>query len=66
MALEDATILAKCLRDLTTPIFLKLFATPKTSEWMYSYRIEWQTAVVTQVPTSGEDRKAANLARTVK
>jgi 2-polyprenyl-6-methoxyphenol hydroxylase-like FAD-dependent oxidoreductase len=29
------------LRDLTTPIFLKLFANPKASEWMYSYRIDW-------------------------
>jgi hypothetical protein len=66
MTLEDATILAKCLRDLTTPIFLKLFANPKTSEWMSSYRINWQAVVVAQVPTSGEDRKAANLARTGK
>ncbi|GCE28897.1 FAD-dependent oxidoreductase [Dictyobacter alpinus] len=28
-------------RDLTTPIFLKLFANPKASDWMYSYRINW-------------------------
>ncbi|UUZ85106.1 FAD-dependent monooxygenase [Paenibacillus sp. P26] len=86
MALEDAAILAKCLRDmpdreqafaayeqlrrgrtakmydvgrhgdsgkhvtdplkqwfrdLTTPVFLKLFANPKASDWMYSYRVDW-------------------------
>jgi 2-polyprenyl-6-methoxyphenol hydroxylase-like FAD-dependent oxidoreductase len=90
MALEDAAILAKCLRDspdleqafwtyehlrrrrtakmfevgekgdsgkyairpiqqwirdLMTPVFLKLFANPKASEWMYSYRIEWDKKV---------------------
>lgn len=90
MALEDAAILAKCLRDipdldaafttyeqlrrertekmfevgkhgdagkhaigpiqqwfrdLTTPIFLKLFANPKASDWMYSYRVDWDVPV---------------------
>lgn len=90
MALEDAAILAKCLRDipdlehafatyehlrrerttkmfevgakgdagkhetrptqqwfrdLLTPIFLKLFANPKASDWMYSYRINWDEKV---------------------
>jgi 2-polyprenyl-6-methoxyphenol hydroxylase-like FAD-dependent oxidoreductase len=91
MALEDAAILAKCLRDipdlesafatyeqlrrertikmydvgkngdsgkfvtgptqqwfrdLTTPIFLKLFANPKASDWMYSYRVNWNEPVI--------------------
>jgi 2-polyprenyl-6-methoxyphenol hydroxylase-like FAD-dependent oxidoreductase len=90
MALEDAAILAKCLRDipdteqafttyehlrrertakmyevgergdsgkyitgpvkqwfrdLTTPIFLALFANPKASDWMYSYRVDWSTSI---------------------
>lgn len=90
MALEDAAILAKCLRDipdleqafetyeglrrdrtvkmfdlgqrsdsgkfvtgpiqqwyrdLTTPIFLKLFANPKASDWIYSYRVNWDSPV---------------------
>jgi 2-polyprenyl-6-methoxyphenol hydroxylase-like FAD-dependent oxidoreductase len=88
MALEDAMVLAKCLRDITdleqafvtyeqlrrdrtvkmfdvghrgdsgkhvvgtfkqwfrdvtTPVFLKLFANPKASDWMYSYRVDWKT-----------------------
>ncbi|WP_219639155.1 NAD(P)/FAD-dependent oxidoreductase [Cohnella sp. CFH 77786] len=90
MALEDAAVLAKCLRDfsdaeqayatyerlrrertakmyevgrhgdsgkhvtgpfkqwfrdLTTPVFLKLFANPKASDWMYSYRVDWNSKV---------------------
>jgi 2-polyprenyl-6-methoxyphenol hydroxylase-like FAD-dependent oxidoreductase len=28
-------------RDLTTPIFFKLFANPKASEWIYSYNVDW-------------------------
>ena len=91
MALEDAAILAKCLRDipdlnsafatyeqlrrertkkmfeagkhgdagkhairpmqqwfrdLTTPIFLKLFVTPKVNDWLYSYRVDWEAPVI--------------------
>ncbi len=90
MALEDAAILAKCLRDipdaeqaltmyeylrrertakmyevaergdsgkfatrpfqqwmrdLMTPIFLSLFANPKASEWMYTFKIAWDERV---------------------
>lgn len=90
MALEDAIVLAKCLRDLpdleqafatyehlrrerttkiykvgvngdrakhkikpfdvwvrdmTTPLFLKLFAGPKASEWVFSYRVNWDEKV---------------------
>jgi 2-polyprenyl-6-methoxyphenol hydroxylase-like FAD-dependent oxidoreductase len=91
MALEDAIVLAKCLRDipelkqafatyeqlrrertekmfelgersdsgkfmispiqqwyrdLTIPIFLKLFANPKASDWIYSYRVDWGMPVM--------------------
>jgi 2-polyprenyl-6-methoxyphenol hydroxylase-like FAD-dependent oxidoreductase len=96
MALEDAIVLAKCLRDipnveeafmayehmrrdrttkmyevgargdsgkhltrpmqqwfrdLTTPVFLKLFANPKTSDWMYTYRHDWETTIPPYAPT---------------
>ena len=34
-------------RDLMSPIFLKLFANPKASKWMYSYRVDRETPVVT-------------------
>jgi 2-polyprenyl-6-methoxyphenol hydroxylase-like FAD-dependent oxidoreductase len=92
MALEDAVVLAKCLRDIpdleqafevygqlrrertvkmfelgergdsgkyitsplqqwfrdvTTPVFLKLFANPKASDWIYSYRVDWDTPIST-------------------
>jgi 2-polyprenyl-6-methoxyphenol hydroxylase-like FAD-dependent oxidoreductase len=30
-------------RDLVTPIFLKLFANPKASDWIYSYKVDWDT-----------------------
>ena len=105
MALEDAAILAKCLRDvpdleqafttyehlrrerttkiyqmgvngdlgkhkvkpldvwfrdLTMPIFLKLFANPKASDWMYSYRVDWNTPVVAQAPAADERQKVAS------
>lgn len=32
-------------RDLTTPIFLKLFANSKASDWIYSYQIDWDAPV---------------------
>lgn len=99
MALEDAAILAKCLRDipnleqafttyehlrrertakmydvgkngdagkhattpmqqwfrdLTTPFFLKLFANPKASDWMYSYRVNWNEPVTTYTAPTRE------------
>lgn len=38
-------------RDLTTPIFLKLFANPKASDWMYSYRVNWDEKL--SAPTEG-------------
>lgn len=102
MALEDAAVLAKCLRDfpdleqaftsfehqrrertskmyevgergdsgkhivnpmkqwfrdLTTPIFLKLFANPKASDWMYSYRIDWGTKLEVAAPIAEASRR---------
>ncbi|GLV55265.1 FAD-dependent oxidoreductase [Dictyobacter sp. S3.2.2.5] len=101
MALEDAAILAKCLRDipdleqafsvyerlrrertikmydagkrgdsgkfvmgprkqwfrdLTTPIFLKLFANPKASDWMYAYRTEWDKKADLTAISSGAEK----------
>ena len=105
MALEDAAILAKCLRDiqdveqafntyehlrrerttkmyevgergdsgkyiidplkqwfrdLTTPIFLKLFANPKASDWMYSYRINWDKTVEGARPVAGSSHESTS------
>lgn len=102
MALEDAIVLAKCLRDIpdleqsfatyehlrrertvkmfdvgqrgdsgkhvtrpmkqwfrdvTTPLFLKLFANPKASDWMYSYRVDWDTKVPVYAPANISTRK---------
>lgn len=37
--------LQQWFRDLTTPVFLKLFANPKASDWMYSYRVDWEKNV---------------------
>lgn len=33
------------LRDMMTPIFLKLFANEKASAWIYSYRVDWDRKV---------------------
>jgi 2-polyprenyl-6-methoxyphenol hydroxylase-like FAD-dependent oxidoreductase len=110
MALEDAAILAKCLRDipdldaafttyeqlrrertkkmfevgkhgdagkhaigpiqqwfrdLTTPIFLKLFANPKASDWMYSYRVDWDASVsiIKEAPTPPSSQKTTSSVR---
>jgi 2-polyprenyl-6-methoxyphenol hydroxylase-like FAD-dependent oxidoreductase len=38
------------LRDLTMPIFLKLFANPKASDWMFSYRVDWDSMVPAYMP----------------
>lgn len=37
--------LQQWFRDLTTPLFLKLFANPKASDWMYSYRVEGEERI---------------------
>jgi 2-polyprenyl-6-methoxyphenol hydroxylase-like FAD-dependent oxidoreductase len=39
--------LQQWFRDLTTPVFLKLFANPKSSDWIYSYRVDWDTPIST-------------------
>ena len=107
MALEDAAVLAKCLRDipdveqaftsfehlrrertskmyevgvrgdagkhvinpmkqwfrdLTTPIFLKLFANPKASDWMYSYRIDWNAKVEGAAAETGSRHETVSAA----
>ena len=111
MALEDAAILAKCLRDipdvgqafvtyehlrrertvkmydvgergdsgkyitqpmqqwfrdLMTPIFLKLFANPKASDWMYSYRVDWNKKIETLASTTSPDREMVKLTKETK
>ncbi len=105
MALEDAAVLAKCLRDipdveqafgtfeqlrrertakmfelgqrsdsgkfvtrpmqqwfrdLTTPIFLKLFANPKASDWIYSYKVNWGEPVSVQADGSSENQEVVS------
>ncbi len=37
--------LQQWFRDLSTPIFLKLFANPKASDWIYSYQVDSDTPV---------------------
>ena len=37
--------LQQWFRDLTTPIFLKLFANTKASDWIYSYSVDWDAPV---------------------
>jgi 2-polyprenyl-6-methoxyphenol hydroxylase-like FAD-dependent oxidoreductase len=32
-------------RDLLAPFFLKLFANPATSDWIYSYKVDWDEPV---------------------
>ena len=111
MALEDAVVLAKCLRDvpdleqafgtfehlrrertakmlglgrrgdagkfvthpmqqwfrdLTTPIFLKLFANPKASSWIYSYRIDWDEPIRAFASASAEGRETVSEASVMK
>ncbi len=39
-------------RDLTTPIFLKLFAGPQASDWVYSYRVDWDKPITDYIPAS--------------
>jgi 2-polyprenyl-6-methoxyphenol hydroxylase-like FAD-dependent oxidoreductase len=105
MALEDAVVLAKCLRDipdaeqafgtfeqlrrertakmfelgqrgdsgkfvtrpmqqwvrdLTTPIFLKLFANPKASDWIYSYKVDWDQPIRADTAASSEGREVVS------
>jgi hypothetical protein len=52
-------------RDLTTPIFLKLFANPKASNWMYSYRVDWDApvSIIKDVPTPPSSQKTTSSVR---
>jgi 2-polyprenyl-6-methoxyphenol hydroxylase-like FAD-dependent oxidoreductase len=43
--------LQQWFRDVTTPVFLKLFASPRASDWIYSYRIDWDTPISTNFPS---------------
>jgi hypothetical protein len=49
--------LQQWFRDLTTPIFLKLFANPKASDWIYSYRVNWDAPMTADMPDSTESRE---------
>lgn len=49
--------LQQWFRDLTTPIFLKLFANPKASNWIYSYSVDWDEPVTAHTPGSSESRE---------
>jgi hypothetical protein len=53
-------------RDLTTPIFLKLFANPKASDWVYSYRVDWDEPIRTSAPASGKGRNTESSAAVTK
>ncbi|MBD0382313.1 FAD-dependent monooxygenase [Paenibacillus sp. WST5] len=44
-------------RDVTTPLFLKLFANQKASEWMYGYRVDWETQVQACSPADTPKRR---------
>jgi 2-polyprenyl-6-methoxyphenol hydroxylase-like FAD-dependent oxidoreductase len=108
MALEDAAVLAKCLRDipdleqafetyeqlrrertvkmfelgqrsdsgkfvtgrvqqwvrdLTTPLFLKLFANPKASDWIYSYQVDWSVPVTAPARSAAQSQNIASYTR---
>jgi 2-polyprenyl-6-methoxyphenol hydroxylase-like FAD-dependent oxidoreductase len=54
--------LQQWFRDLTTPIFLKLFANPKASDWIYSYRVDWDAPVTTATADSIEGREMVSHA----
>ena len=45
-------------RDLATPIFVKLFANPKASHWMYAYKVEWDRPVMPESSASHNSEKA--------
>jgi len=34
------------LRDLVTPLALKLFASPSAHAWLYGYHIDWSERVI--------------------
>ena len=54
--------LQQWFRDLTTPIFLKLFANPKASDWIYSYRVDWDEPIRADTPAESSGREAVSPA----
>jgi 2-polyprenyl-6-methoxyphenol hydroxylase-like FAD-dependent oxidoreductase len=58
--------LQQWFRDLTTPIFLKLFANPQASDWIYSYKVDWDEPIRAFAPASGEGRETASEAVATK
>lgn len=50
-------------RDLTTPIFLKLFANPKASNWIYSYQVDWDMPTVGRIPGSINRQQEASTSK---
>ncbi len=48
------------LRDLMTPIFVRLFANPKASRWMYAYRVDWDQPIALGMPASYDSEKATS------
>ncbi len=53
-------------RDLLSPIFLKLFASPKASNWMYSYRVDRDTPITAHALASNERRETVSSASATK
>ncbi|WP_214414124.1 FAD-dependent oxidoreductase [Sphaerisporangium fuscum] len=41
---------ARVVRDLTMPLFMKLFAKPEKMAWQFDYRIDWDAPVTAEVP----------------
>ena len=53
-------------RDLVSPIFLKLFASPKASNWMYSYRVDWDTPITAHANASNGSRETVSSGSAAK
>jgi 2-polyprenyl-6-methoxyphenol hydroxylase-like FAD-dependent oxidoreductase len=58
--------LQQWFRDLTTPIFLKLFANPHASDWIYSYKVDWDELVRACAPASNKGREIVSEGVTMK
>ena len=64
MAIEDAVVLAKCLRDLMLPVILKRVAsgTEKSLAWLYDYHISWDEKLADKAGR-GRPKPAGELMR---
>ncbi len=58
--------LQQWFRDLTTPLFLKLFANPKASDWIYSYRVEWDEPIRACTPAASSGQQTVSPAGATK